>query len=128
MISATCIQKIRDRNGKINDPYLDEVIETQGDLFEEVVYSGGDLVDFTNKFMNSKMKRIIDERGPIHTNMIWNEQLECLEKEGIKVKELDKNDKYPFNDYMIANWIGEFYAYMQWYTQMYSSYIIKIAQ
>jgi hypothetical protein len=111
----------------INDSYLEEVQETQGRLFEEVVYGGGDLVDFVNKFMNSDLKHRIDRRSPVPTNLMYYEQLrELEEEEGIKVRKLRKNSKYKFNDYMLANWIGEFYAYIQWYTQMYSSFIIKL--
>jgi hypothetical protein len=106
----------------INDPYLEEVIETQGLLFENVVYSGGDLIDFVNKYMNSELKHIIDNRGAIQTNMLYPEQLEEL----AKAENITPIKSLGFNDYMLANWIGEFYAWIQWYTQLSSSFIIKM--
>jgi hypothetical protein len=105
-----------------NDPYLEEVIETQGLLFENVVYDGGDMIDFVNKYMNSELKSGIDKRWAWHSNLLYPEQLEELEKE----EHITPIKSQGFNDYMLASWIGEFYAWIQWYTQMSSAFIIRM--
>ena len=55
----------------INDPYLDEIVDTQGQLFENAVLLKYDYVDFVDKYMKSKFRAYLDIREPVRSNMLW---------------------------------------------------------
>lgn len=104
-----------------NDPYLDEIVDTQGQLFENAVLLKYDYIDFVNKYMKSEFRAYLDIREPVRSNMLWPEQLEWILKE-TKIK---KHREVKF-DYMLANWLGEFYGLMQYKTQIPSYELVQI--
>lgn len=101
------------------DSYMDEIRETQGYLFEMVALKNLDFFDFVRKYMKSKLKNYIDYRSAVHSNMMGNEQFEWMEK-NYKLKEGCKVD------FVLANWIGEFYAILQYNTKIESKDLVEI--
>lgn len=78
-----------------------------------------DFFDFVRKYMKSKLKNYIDYRSAVHSNMMGNEQFEWMEK-NYKLKEGCKVD------FVLANWIGEFYAVLQYNTKIESKDLVEI--
>ena len=105
----------------INDPYLDEIVDTQCQLFENAVLLKYDYADFVDKYMKSKFRAYLDIREPVRSNMLWPEQLEWILKETT----IKKHREVKF-DYMLANWLGEFYGLMQYKTQIPSYELVQI--
>ena len=94
------------------EDYLSDVVENQGKLFEFVAetYTGKDTVDFINAYMRSKTRKCIDEAKAYVNTMdaktLWDYFI--------------RTDKYALKDGnalegFMPDWIGEFYAYYQWY-------------
>lgn len=106
---------------RYNESYLDDVVETQGRLFDEVTrFSPGiDVASFIDAYMRSKTRAAIDAGqayvGTMNAEELWEYFL--------------KNDKYtpkegrPIPGF-IPDWAGQFYAYYQWYYGLPSSQII----
>ena len=91
------------------DSYAEDIIEETGLLFEKSQKQGYDFEDFVNKYMNSYLRENIDARHAYYATMMNYDMLDfILNKEKLKVKHNDN----PF-DYILANWIGEFYSYIQ---------------
>lgn len=94
------------------EAYLDEVVEEQGCLFENVLdYSPGiDVQDFIDKYMHSKTRKAVDEAQPYVCTMsapeLWND---FLQRDHFKPKKGNHIGGF------VPNWIGQFYAYYQWY-------------
>lgn len=92
--------------------YLNDVVENQGKLFDFVAqnYPDMDTEDFIKSYMQSKTRKSIDEAQAYVTTMnaqeLWNYFTET-EHFSLKVGRV-------LNGFMPA-WIGEFYAYYQWY-------------
>ena len=105
---------------RYNRLYLDDLAEAQGVLFEEVVNKGYDLIDFVNKYMCTRIKKLMDEGSPKHCTMYHYDIFDELEKCDFKYKKAMM--RY---DPWAANWIGEFYARLQWETGVYSSFVLK---
>lgn len=105
-----------------NKSYLDEVVETQGQLFDYVSinYKDKDTIDFINAYMNGKTREYID-----------NCQAYVNTKDAIELLEYFlQTDNYKFKqgealNGFIPNWIGQFYAYYQWYYDVSSKELIK---
>ena len=105
-----------------DEVYLSEVVETQGKLFDYVsyAYKGKNTEDFIIAYMNSDTRKFIDQQQAYVNTMDYRELLEYFLK----------NDSYVFVDgdsmegFMPA-WIGEFYAYYQWYYNLSSSEVVK---
>jgi hypothetical protein len=106
-----------------NEAYLDDVVETQGRLFDEVTsFSPGiDVESFIDTYMRSNTRAAIDSGqayvGTMSAEDLWEFFL--------------KNDNYTPKKGrsipgFIPDWIGQFYAYYQWYYGMPSSRIIDI--
>ena len=92
--------------------YLEEVVENQGKLFDFVAqtFPDKDTMDFIQAYMTSKTRKWIDESqayvNTMNAKELWNYFLE--------------NDKYELKngkniEGFMPDWIGEFYAYYQWY-------------
>ncbi|MCR4995668.1 MAG: hypothetical protein K6A61_00055 [Butyrivibrio sp.] len=103
--------------------YLDDVVENQGKLFDFVAYAypDKDTMDFITTYMQSKTRRSIDESQAYVNTMdaktLWKYFLD--------------RERYEFKpgkviEGFISNWIGQFYAYYQWYYNIPSSEVIKI--
>lgn len=105
-----------------SEVYLKDVIETQGKLFDFVAYAYPDksTEDFIVFYMNCDTRKAIDDSQAYLNTMnykeLWNYFIE--------------NEKYEFKSGkalsgFMPDWIGEFYAYYQWYYNMSSSEVIK---
>lgn len=91
--------------------YIDEIIETQGKLFDYVAseYPDNDTEDFIRCYMKSRTRQYIDEVQAFVCTMdakdLWN--YFC------------KTDRYSLKKGasmkgFLPDWMGEFYAYYQW--------------
>lgn len=104
------------------EEYLNDVVESQGKLFDFVAqeYPDMDTEDFINAYMTSKTRRSIDEAKSYVNTMsakeLWTYFSET-ERYSLKLgKTLDG---------FMPDWLGEFYAYYQWYYNIPSSEVIK---
>ena len=92
--------------------YLMEVVETQGILFEKVkdYIPGIDVRHFITHYMNSKVRKLIDE-GQAYLCTMDSEELfhYFLEFDKYQIKQGEEIGGF------LPNWIGQFYAYFQWF-------------
>ena len=102
-----------------HDCYSEEVIDNQALLFERAVLSGYDMKEFIEGYLNSAVRERIDWRYAKDCNYLDTELLEVFEKE----RKLKKS-QVSF-DFMLANWIGFFYAYVQDYLWISSKEVLK---
>ncbi len=105
-----------------DEAYLEDVVETQGKLFGYVAehYNEKDTEDFINFYMQSKTRKSIDEGqayvATMNVTELWSY---FMEVDSYKLKEGKALEGFmPF-------WIGEFYAYYQWYYNIPSCKLIK---
>lgn len=104
------------------DAYLQDVVENQGKLFDFVAQSfpDKDTEDFIKSYMASKTRMNIDEAKAYVNTMDAKELWRYFtETEGYRLKEGKALDGF------VPDWMGEFYAYYQWYFNLPSSDIIK---
>lgn len=101
------------------DVYSEEIIDSQGILFEIVASKKINFERFITDYMNSSVREQIDNRNPIICNYLPLELLEEFEKTGGKIY---KGKGFNF---MLANWVGEMYACLQDYLGVSSKEIIK---
>ena len=104
------------------EEYLNDVVENQGKLFDYVAqnFPDKDTEEFINFYMKSKTRKSIDEAQAYVNTMNANELWDYFEK----------TDKYELKDGkalegFLPDWIGEFYAYYQWYYNLPSSEVVK---
>lgn len=105
-----------------NEIYLDEIVETQGQLFENII----DLVPqidveyFVEQYLKSKTRFFLDKGNPfvatknyidLYTYFVETDNFVPIKGEGF--------------DFIAMNWIGQFYAYYQWYSNVTSAELIK---
>ena len=91
--------------------YLDEIVETQGKLFEYVAdfEPQVDVEDFITNYMTSSTRRHLDHADAYLSNLNKNELYEYFCKfDNYQLK--SGNGLSGFK----PNWIGQFYAYFQW--------------
>lgn len=105
-----------------SEVYLNDVVENQGKLFDFVAHTfpDKDTENFINTYMISKTRKNIDEAQAYVNTMeaqeLW-EYFRSTEQYTLKAgKSLDG---------FMPDWIGEFYAYYQWYYNMPSAEVIK---
>ena len=104
------------------DVYLNDVVENQGKLFDLIAqqYPDMDTESFINTYMSSKTRKSIDEAKAFVNTMdsreLWHYFL-TTEKYTLKPGESLKG--------FLPDWIGEFYAYYQWYYNIPSVEVIK---
>lgn len=108
--------------GAYSDAYLGEVVENQGKLFDYVAetFPDKDTEDFINAYMASKTRKYIDE-AQAYVNTMDAEEL---------WKYFTENEDYhmkPGNAMsgFMPDWIGEFYAYYQWYYNLPSAEVVR---
>ena len=108
--------------GAYSDAYLGEVVENQGKLFDYVAetFPDKDTEDFINAYMASKTRKYIDE-AQAYVNTMDAEEL---------WKYFTENEDYhmkPGNALsgFMPDWIGEFYAYYQWYYDRPSAEVVR---
>lgn len=105
-----------------SDAYLEDVVENQGKLFDFVAQSfpDKDTKDFINTYMKSKTRKSIDKAMAYVNTMdakeLWNY---FLDTEKYKLKTGKSIGGF------MPDWIGEFYAYYQWYYNLPSAEIVK---
>lgn len=105
-----------------SDAYLNDVVENQGKLFDYVAQTFPDMntEDFINTYMNSKTRMSIDEAKAYVNTMDAKELWRYfIEPEGYILKPGKSLEGF------LPDWIGEFYAYYQWYYNIPSSDIVK---
>ena len=102
--------------------YLSDVVENQGKLFDFVsqTYPDMDTEDFINTYMTSKTRKAIDEAKAYVNTMsakeLWTYFSETEKYSLKKGKALQG---------FMPDWLGEFYAYYQWYYNLSSCEVIK---
>jgi hypothetical protein len=108
--------------GAYSEAYLADVVENQGKLFEYVAenYSDKDTVDFINTYMKSSTRRYIDEAQAYVNTMSATELWEYFLKKDKYELKLGKS----LQGFM-PDWIGEFYAYYQWYYDIPSAEVVR---
>lgn len=102
--------------------YLDEVVENQGKLFDFVAYHypTHDTAHFINTYMASKTRKAIDEAQAYVATMSATELWEYFTRtEGYQPVEGDALEGF------MPDWIGEFYAYYQWYYAIPSREVVQ---
>ncbi len=102
--------------------YLGEVVETQGKLFDYIAqeYPDRDTEDFIHQYMRSKTRKCIDESQAYVTTMDAKELWKYFsDTEGYKLQPGRAMEGF------MPDWIGEFYAYYQWYYNMPSEEVVE---
>lgn len=103
--------------------YLKEVVETQGKLFGEISeYEPGiDVKSFIEKFMISRTRQFIDIGQAyvctLSAKELWNYFCEV---------DKYKPDKGDAIGGFSADWVGQFYAYFQWYYNITSKKALEL--
>ena len=106
-----------------DESYLNDIVETQGKLFENAhEYAPGiDMTGFIHDYMNSKTREYIDCAKAyvctLDAMALWNyfcetDSFKPISGEGI----------FGF----AINWIGQFYAYFQWYYNISSKKVLEL--
>lgn len=95
-----------------SDVYLGDVVENQGKLFDYVAntYPDKDTEDFINAYMTSKTRQSIDQAKAYVNTMDTKELWEYF-----KETEHYSLQQGKVMEGFMPDWIGEFYAYYQWY-------------
>ena len=108
--------------GAYSDAYLGEVVENQGKLFDYVAetFPDKDTEDFINAYMASKTRKYIDE-AQAYVNTMEAEEL---------WRYFTENENYHMKpgkalSGFMPDWIGEFYAYYQWYYGIPSAEVVQ---
>lgn len=102
--------------------YLNDVVENQGKLFDFVAqtYPDTDTEDFIKAYMASKTRKSIDEAKAYVNTMSAKELWEYFtETEKYSLKPGKSLDGF------MPDWIGEFYAYYQWYYNIPSAEVLQ---
>lgn len=108
--------------GAYSEVYLDEVVENQGKLFDFVAqtFPDKDTEDFIRAYMVSKTRKCIDESKAYVNTMNAKELWEYFsDTERYELKSGEALGGF------LPDWIGEFYAYYQWYFDMPSKEVIQ---
>jgi len=108
--------------GAYSKSYLNDVVENQGKLFDLVAqsYPDKDTEDFINTYMAGKTRKFIDEAKAYVNTMDAKDLLEYF----LKTEKYSLKPGKAIKGFM-PDWIGEFYAYYQWYYNIPSCEIIK---
>lgn len=108
--------------GAYSDAYLGEVVENQGKLFDYVAetFPDKDTGDFINAYMASKTRKYIDEAQAYVNTMDAGELWRYFtENENYHMKPGKAMPGF------MPDWIGEFYAYYQWYYDLPSTEVVR---
>lgn len=105
-----------------SDSYLDDVVENQGKLFDYIAqtFPDKDTEDFINTYMASKTRKYIDEAKAYVNTMDATELW----------KYFSDNERYILKpgkalEGFMPDWIGEFYAYYQWFYNIPSEEVVN---
>lgn len=106
-----------------DESYLNEIVETQGKLFEEVqdYIPNIDMENFVYEYMNSKTRKYVDSAQAyvctLDARNLWD--YFCT---------VD-SFKPTFGKSILGfaiNWIGQFYAYFQWFYNISSQNVLEL--
>lgn len=104
------------------EAYLNDVVESQGKLFDFVAqqYPDKDTEEFINAYMASKTRKCIDE-AKAYVNTMDAKELWAYftETENYCLQAGKAMEGF------MPMWIGEFYAYYQWYYNLPSAALVK---
>lgn len=105
-----------------SEVYLNDVVENQGKLFDFVAHTfpDKDTENFINTYMVSKTRKNIDEAQAYVNTMEAQELWEYF----LNTEQYTLQSGKSLDGFM-PDWIGEFYAYYQWYYNMPSAEVIK---
>ena len=105
-----------------SEEYLNDVVENQGKLFDFVAqtFPNMDTEDFINTYMISKTRKSIDEAKAYVNTMDAKE----LWKYFSDTEQYQLKDGEALEGFM-PDWIGEFYAYYQWFYNIPSSEVLR---
>lgn len=108
--------------GAYNEAYLEEIVENQGELFEQVKQfePGIDVKDFIEKYMRGNTRKYIDNAQPYVATMNASELWDYFQKTDCFVPMKGKGIGG-----FLPNWIGQFYAYYQWFYNKKSKEVIE---
>lgn len=102
--------------------YLNDVVENQGKLFDffSYTYPDCDTEKFIISYMSSNTRKAIDEGKAYLTTMDYKELWNYF----------TRNDDFNFEkgralEGFFPEWLGEFYAYYQWYYNVSSDELVK---
>jgi hypothetical protein len=103
------------------ESYLSEIVETQGKLFDFYAssFEKMDTEHFIRSYMKSQTRRYIDSAQPYVCTM----DAQSLWDFFLKTDKFEHEPGTPLKGFL-PDWIGEFYAYYQWYFNTTSSSII----
>lgn len=104
------------------EAYLADVVESQGKLFDFVAqeFPDKDTVDFITAYMASKTRASIDQAQAYVNTMNARELWEYFSKtEGYTLLPGEALAGF------VPDWIGEFYAYYQWYYNIPSAEVVR---
>lgn len=102
--------------------YLNDVVENQGRLFDFFAqnFPEKDTEDFIQNYMTSKTRKSIDEAKAYVITMDFKELWEYfIDTDNYVLKPGKALEGF------MPDWIGEFYAYYQWYYNIPSSELVK---
>lgn len=105
-----------------SEAYVNDVVENQGKLFDLVAqqYPNSDTIDFINAYMASVTRKSIDDAQAYVNTMSGAELWDYFrQSEHYQLKSGKALQGF------MPDWIGEFYAYYQWYYDMPSSEVVK---
>ena len=105
-----------------HEVYLNEVVETQGKLFDYVAheFQDSDTEDFIRAYMSSNTRRYIDEcQAYVNTKSATELWDYFQEIDGYHLKKGEAMRGF------MPDWIGEFYAYYQWYYDISSRELVQ---
>lgn len=105
-----------------SEDYLNDVVENQGKLFDYVslLHPDCDMKDFVVQYLQSDTRKMMDEGQAYLLTMNYKELWDYFQK----------NDKYTLKkgqtiEGFLPEWMGEFYAYYQWYYGLPSEELVK---
>lgn len=106
-----------------HEAYLEEIVETQGELFDEItMFSPGiDVKNFIQAYMKSATRNSIDWAQAYVCTMNAKELWDYFLKTE-KFKPRKGEDIGGFK----PNWVGQFYAYFQWYYNISSKEVVQL--
>lgn len=105
-----------------SESYLEQIVETQGRLFDQVAsrYPDKDTEDFITAFMKGRTRKFIDDCQAYVITMSASELWAYFCKvDGYCLKNGKAMEGF------LPDWIGEFYCYFQWYYNIPSREVIQ---
>lgn len=105
-----------------SEAYVDDVVENQGRLFDYFAqtYPNKGTEDFIVTYMKSKTRESIDDSKAYVMTMDFEELWNYF----YTTEDVDIKDGETIPGF-IPDWIGEFYAYYQWFYNIPSSLIVE---